>query len=122
MRTRDVGARERRAFFRDVSRLYDGAIVNVSIASPAIPPWDEVIAQPLRGVSDDGDDVILHIGAKSGRGLHLAHRIVDVESIRVQETDEGADVEIDINGTDHTRTVVRFLSPVLPELLDPGVE
>ena len=121
MRSRDIDREARRSFFRDLTRAHEGALVTMSVATAATPAWDEVIDQPLVGVSDDGNDVIVQIGTAKG-ALHLSHRIVDVESVRLQQSDEGADAEVDFNGTDDSRTVVRFHSPALPELLDPGVE
>lgn len=121
MRVREIEAPERRRFLEEVSRLHAGAIVTMSVGSPAVPLLDEVVAQPFRGISDDGNDVVVHIGT-NGSGPHFAHRIVGVDALRLQQTDEGADAEIDIAGADDTRTIVRFHSPLLPELLDPAVE
>ena len=121
MRLRDIEGPERGTFLRELSRLHAGAIVTMSVASPSVPVLDEVVAQPLRGISTDGSDVIVQIGA-NGSGPHFAHRIVGVDSLRLQQTDEGADAGIDIAGADDARTIVRFHSPVLPELLDPAVE
>ncbi|HEX9407070.1 MAG TPA: hypothetical protein VF975_07115 [Thermoanaerobaculia bacterium] len=43
-----------------------------------------------------------------------------MRTIRQQQTDEGADAALD--ATDGTRTIIRFRSPMLAELLDPSVE
>jgi hypothetical protein len=82
---------------------------------------DEVVDQPLRGISEDGDELVVHIG-NGAAAPHLGHRILHVRSLRLQQTAEGADAALDIDSIDGTRTVVRFRSPMLPEMLDKAVE
>jgi hypothetical protein len=121
MRTETVSPHRWRSFFRDFSLLHAGALVTVSVTEPGIGLEDEVANQPLRGISEDGDEIFIHIGDGSGH-THVEHRVEHVNTIQLQKTDEGADAAVDITSIDGTRTVVRFRSPALPELLDPGVE
>ncbi len=121
MRTRMVSHKERRSFFRDFSRIHNGAIVTLSVAEPGAGAHDEIVNQSLRGISEDRDEIFVHTGNGTDRP-HLARRVRNVDSVLLHQTDEGADTEVDIDSIDGSRTILRFRSPALPELLDPGVE
>jgi hypothetical protein len=121
MRTRLVSHKEWRSFFRDFSRVHNGAMVTISVAPPGDGPHDEIVNQSLRGISEDRDEIFVHTGNGADRP-HLARRVRNADCVLLQQTDEGADSEVDIDSIDGSRTIVRFRSPALPELLDPGVE
>ena len=121
MRTRMVSEKERRSFFRDLSRIHDGALVTISVVAPGAASHDEIVNQPLRGISEDRNEIFVLAGNGADR-QHLGRRIRDVDTVLLQQTDEGADTSVDITSIDGSRTIVRFRSPALPELLDPGVE
>ena len=121
MKTRMVAQPEWRSFFRDVSRIHDGALITISVAAPGVRPQKEDLIQSLRGISETRDDVFVHTGNPPARP-HLARCVRNVNAVLLRQTDEGADAEIDIDFFDGSRTIVRFRSPALPELLDPGVE
>jgi hypothetical protein len=116
-----VSEKDRQSFFRDFSRIHNGALVTVSVAAPGAGSHDEVVNESLRGISEDRDEIFVHTGDGRERP-HLARRVRNVDSVLLQQTDEGADAAVDIASVDGSRTVVRFRSPALPELLDPGVE
>lgn len=121
MRIRTLPMNEWHSFFRDFSRIHSGAIVTLQFSSRGAAPRDEVVNQPFRGISEDGDEVFVHLGDGHGHP-HLDRRMEHVDVIQLQQTDEGADASVDIASLDGTRTIVRFQSPALPELLDPNVE
>jgi hypothetical protein len=121
MKTRIVSPHEWRSFFRDFSRIHSGALITINVSGPGVGSHDEVVDQPFRGISEDGDEIFVHVGDGSEHP-HLERRVERVDAIRVQQTDEGADAAVEIASIDGTRTMVRFRSPALPELLDPAVE
>lgn len=108
-------------FFERVTRLHHGAIVTVNVSGALFGCQNAIVEQPLQGISGDGDDVLIHIGARR-RLDHIGHRIAHVRNVRLRQTDAGADAAVDFDANDGTRTVVRFRSPMLPDLLDPAVE
>jgi hypothetical protein len=121
MKARDIARSEWPQFFDRFSRLHGGAIVTVNVTGIPAGPQATIVSQPLRDISADGDDVLIHIGARR-RSDHLGHRVSRVRVVRLQQTDEGADAALDIDAADGTRTIVRFRSPMLPELLEAAVE
>jgi len=121
MRSQDIPIREWPSFFGRFSRLHEGALVTMSVSAPDTGAIDAMRDEPFAGISSDGDELIVHVGAHRERP-RLEHRILHVDSVRIQQTDEGADAEIDIDAMDGIRTIVRFRSPMQADLLDPGVE
>jgi hypothetical protein len=121
MKTRTLSRTEWHPFFRDLSRIHMGALVTLNVSGLGIGSHDEVVDQPFRGISEDGDEVFVHVG-NGNEHPHLERRMQHVDAIHVQQTDEGADAAVNISTIDGTQTSLRFRSPALPELLDPAVE
>ncbi len=121
MKVHEIARPEWSRFFHHFTRLHSGAIISMNVSGVRFGQHDAVVAQPLGGISEDGDDVLIHIGARR-RSDHLGHRVSNVRTIRLRQTPEGADAALDIDAADGTRTVVCFRSPMLPELLESAVE
>ena len=117
MTGRDIAPAERPAFFARFSRLHKGALITLRIEA-----HDEVVDQPFRGVSPDGEDLVIHTG--DGDGLpHHGHRVAHVANVRLEQTDEGgADAALEITSDDGLHTAVVFHSPMREDVLDPAVE
>jgi uncharacterized protein DUF5335 len=121
MHATEIVRRDWCRFLDRFTRLHSGAIVTVNVSGAMFGCQNTIIGQPLRGISAEGDDVLIDIGTR--RHLdHLGHRVPRVRAIHLQQTDEGADAALDFDATDGTRTMIRFRSPMIPELLDPSVE
>lgn len=112
MRERPIVNAERQPFFARFSELHAGALVTLRVGAR-----DEVVNRPFRRLSSDGTDVIVDAGE-----AHRGHRIPHVSSVRLQQTDEGADAAIALISEDGTSAEVRFRSPMRADLLDPAVE
>ena len=69
MRTQMVSHKEWQSFFRDFSRIHDGALITVSVAAPGKGSHDEVVNQSLRGINEDRDEIFVH----TGNGRERAH-------------------------------------------------
>jgi hypothetical protein len=75
---------------------------------------------PLEGITaeinDRGDDEI-EIITGSGTDAHLSHTITAPEHVWIKQTEEGADETLEIE-SGGGKTLVRFRSAVLPEMVD----
>ena len=120
MHTKNVPFNLWRTTLDDLSRAYDGALASLEIVSSEVGAANEVVDQPLRGITADGDGVT--IGFASPAGLHLQHRIDHPRDLRIVETDEGAVMAIELEEKEGTNTLLRFRSPMRPEIFDPAVE
>jgi hypothetical protein len=112
MNEQDIPAAGRQPFFARFSRLHQGALITLRVGAR-----DEVVNRPFRRLSIDGADVV--VDAIDGLG---SHRIPHVASVRLEQTDEGADAAVSMLSEDGTRAEVRFRSPMRADLLDPAVE
>lgn len=112
MSEREIAASDRNSFFATFSRLHAGSLVTLRVNAR-----DEAVDQPFRGLTLDGMDVVV----STGDGQHR-HHVPHVKSVRLEQTDEGADAAIAMTSDDGTRTDVRFRSPMRADLLDPAVE
>jgi len=106
----EISATDREQFFGTFSRLHDGAFITLRVNAR-----EEAVRKPFHGVSWEDGGLVVHAGSDSYRVFHVA-------KVRLEQTDEGADVAIAITSDDGTRTEVRFQSPVRADLLDPAVE
>jgi hypothetical protein len=113
---REIRTGERERFFESFNRLHGGAYASLRIGKD-----DQVVDEPFLGLSSDGDDVVVHVESRKKR-VHHGLRIPHVESVRLQQTDEGADAAVQMQSPGGLRTTLRFRSPMLPELLEPDVE
>lgn len=121
MTAHDIARPDWHRFLKQFSRLHSGAIVTMNVSGRGFGEFDAVVGQPLRSISRDGDDVLIHIEARR-LSDHLGHRVSNVRTIRLRQTGEGKDAALDIEASDGTRTIVSFRSPMLPELLESAVE
>lgn len=112
MTEQEIPTAERQPFLTRFSELHKGALITLRVGS-----HDEVVNRPFRRVSSDGTDIIVDAG-----DAHRGHRIPNVASVRLEQTDEGADAAIAMISDDGTRAEVRFRSPIRADLLDPAVE
>jgi hypothetical protein len=121
MRFRTIPTHDWYAFCGDFSRRHAGALVNMNVKGPGVAPRDEVINQPLRGISEDRGAVVVHIG-DGVHHLRLGHRVQHVDSIVLEQTEEGADAAVEIRSAEGDVALLKFRSPIITELLDPAVE
>ncbi len=71
-----------------------------------VAEWDEV----------QGDEIAIMIGAKPDD--HITHSISRPTEVSLEQTDEGADAALAIKSADGVTALLRFRSPMLPEMVD----
>lgn len=121
MRFRTIPPHDWYSFLGDFSRRHAGSLVTMNVKGPAVQPIDEVIDQPLRGISDDRGAIVIHIG-DGEHHPHIGHRLDHVDTVVLEQTNEGADAAVEIRSADGDVALVRFRSPIITEMLDPAVE
>jgi hypothetical protein len=120
MHTRHVPAVQWRQTLDDLSRTYDGMLVSLEIVGGELGAEEEVRDQPLRGITFDPAGVTVQI-EKAG-GIHLDHHVAQPQKLRIVETNEGAVMAVEIEGTGGMRSLVSFQSPLRPDVLNAAVE
>lgn len=120
MQTRQIPVAQWRSTLDDLSRTYDGMLVSLEVIGGDVGAEEEVRDQPLRGITSDRTGVTVQI-EKAG-GIHLDHHVARPQKLRIVETDEGAVLAVEIEAYGGFHSLVRFRSPMRPELLNAAVE
>ena len=108
----------------EFTRVHEWALVSIDIWTAGEGKRREVADLPLLGVSADRpgtDRTVLMSVACAGDG-HVTHVVHGVTRISVEQTTDGADSALLVDSADGTRTVLRFRTRVLPEIVDGSLQ
>lgn len=124
MKTREIPKEEWGKFFDNFSRRHEGWMVTLEILGAEIGAQVAEQELALNGIVDEWDDIkgnaiMIMVGAKPD--AHVTHTIGNATQVSLEQTDGGADVALAIKSADGTTALLRFRSPMLPELADPLV-
>ena len=107
-------------FFDSFSRQHEGWLATLEIFDTDLGAQEEARELPLTGISlssaKNEDGIALSLG--NDPGDHITHMISEPEQVWVETTSEGVNAALEIESKDRTKTLLRFRSPVLPELVD----
>ena len=121
MPTQEIPRKEWNNFFDTFSRQHEGWLATLEVFGPEIGAQEEARELPLEGVSiasgtNEPETIAISIG-KSPED-HLSHTIVEPAHVWLEQTEEGANAALEIESENETKTLLRFRSPVSPELVD----
>jgi hypothetical protein len=108
-------------FLDGFSRQHEGWLVTVEVLGAEIGAQVEAQELPLEGITAElkagGEDVInIMLGGKStGR---VTHNVPRPTHVRIEQTESGADMTLQIESGGGVTTLVRFRSAILPEMVD----
>jgi Family of unknown function (DUF5335) len=118
MPTREIAPESWREFFDSFSRIHDGWLATVEVLG-RLGAQVEAEDLPLRGVTADregnGTAITILLGDPDGE---VTHRVNHPTHVRLEQTEEGADVALQIESEEGETTLLRFRSAVLPEMVD----
>lgn len=121
MRTKEIPKNEWREFFDKFSRQHEGWLATLEILGSEIGAQVEERELALEGIVDEwdeiqGNEILIMVGAKPDD--HITHNISQPTEVGLEQTDEGADAALAIKSADGTTALLRFRSPMLPEMVD----
>ena len=121
MKTKEIPRTEWPKFFDNFSRQHDGWLATLEIFATDIGAQVEERELAFEGIVDEWDDasgnqIIIMMGAKPDD--HITHSITRPTFVSLELTDEGADAALAIKSDDGTTALLRFRSPMLPEMVD----
>jgi hypothetical protein len=124
MKTKEIPKNEWPEFFDSFSRQHEGWLVTLEIFGTDIGAQVEERELAFEGIVDEwdevqGNEIVIMIGAKPDD--HITHSISRPTQVSLEQTDEGADAALAIKSGDGTTTLLRFRSPMLPEMVDAVV-
>jgi hypothetical protein len=120
METREIPRGEWQSFFEVFSRQHEGWLATLETfgqeigaqAEPGELPLKSVTLTPVVGKSEA-------ITISRGKAQdHVEHTVIEPTHVWLVQTPEGANAALEIEAADETKTLLRFRSPVLPELVD----
>lgn len=121
MKTKEIRKSEWPEFFDSFSRQHSGWLVTLEILGSDVGAQVEEHDLAFEGIVDEWDEVqgnqiVLMMGAKPDD--HITHAISRPTEVSLEQTDEGADAALAIKSADGITALVRFRSPMLPEMVD----
>lgn len=107
------------------SAAHEGWLISIDVLASDLDAQPEVRDLPLVGIVAEvrGSDRTITISVVGPSGAEqLTHTVHAPTRVRVERTDEGADVAMQIESAEKTTTIVRFRTPALPETVDGMVK
>jgi|SRR5687767_15140100 len=121
MQTKEIPKDEWPKFLDNFSRNHEGWLVTLEIVGTELGAQVQERELALQGIVDDwdeihGNQIVIMFGEKPDD--HITHRIENPTQVSLEQTDGGADVALAIKSADGVMALLRFLSPILPEMAD----
>jgi len=118
MKTQEIPKNEWPKFFDNFSSKHQDWSVTLEILGTELGAQVQERELPLVGIVDerDGNRIVIMLGGKPND--HITHSIADATEVSLEQTEGGADVALAIKSADGVMALLRFLSPMVPEMLD----
>ena len=121
METQEIPRSEWRSFFEVFSRQHEGWLATLEIFGQEIGaqaehgelPLESITLTPVVGKSEA---ITINLGKVPKD--HVKNTVIEPTHVWLVQTSEGANAALEIESADETKTLLRFRSPVLPELVD----
>ena len=109
-----------RAKLDEFSTAHEGWRVSLEVLTPEIGAQPEIYELPLLGVvAEVGErSSAIMIAARSKEREQITHTIHTPTRVQLEQSDEGADMALEIQSADHETAILRFMSPALTETVD----
>ncbi|MCC7415546.1 MAG: DUF5335 family protein [Acidobacteria bacterium] len=110
MRTIEIPQRDWPRALDEFSAAHEGWLVSLDVLGSAIGAQPQFRELPLRGVTAEiaSSDPIITIAASRGDGEHITHIIHAPTHVRIERTNEGADVALQIESDEGDAAILRF--------------
>jgi hypothetical protein len=120
MRTIDVPRQDWTRTLDRFSAVHDGWLVSLEVIGPALGAQPQIRDLPLRGVTAEAAtrDPVITIAAASPNGDEITHVVHAPQRVQIEQTNEGADVALQIQSGDGTSSILRFKTIALADSVD----
>ena len=105
----------------EFTAIHEGWLVSLDVLGSTIGgAQSEIRDLPLLSVATDSADHEDAIAISAGRSAHehITHRVYAPTRVQLERREDGADVALQIESADGTRTILRFRAAALPETVD----
>lgn len=120
MRTIEIPLRDWSRALDEFSAVHEGWIVSLELLAPSLGAQPEIHDLPLLGITAETDapTPTITIAAARSSGDHITHAIHSPSRVRLERTEDGADVALQIESAEGTTAILRFRTAALPETVD----
>jgi hypothetical protein len=121
MPTEEIPREEWTNFFEGFSRQHEGWLATLEIFAPDVGAQRQARDLPLEGVSisssaDSPNSIAINLGNDPEN--HVTHTIAQPEHVWIETTSQGANLALEIESENQTKTLLRFRSALPPEMVD----
>ena len=122
MKIKEIPKEEWPKFFDSFSRRHEGWLVTLeSFGAEFGAAQIQETELAFEGIVDEwdeihGNQIVIMVGRKPDD--HITHSISRPTQVSLEQTDGGADVALAIKSADGVMALLRFRSPMLPEMVD----
>lgn len=120
MSTKEVTRNEWTRFFDIFSKQHEGWIATLEVFGDQIGAQTEAVELPFEGISigseNEPQSLVINLGGTTED--HVSHTVEQPRHVWLRQTEEGADDSLEIVEEGNQKTLLRFRSPMLPELVD----
>ena len=121
MTTQEIPRDDWSQFLDKFSRQHEGWLTTLEVFATDLGAQVEVRERPFEGItlasSVNGPEAIAISLGKSPED-HLTHTIAKPKRVWLEQTSAGANVALEIESQDETKTLLRFRSALPPEMVD----
>lgn len=120
MRTVEIPQKDWVRTLNEFSAIHEGWLVSLDVLAPTVGVRPQIRELPLRGVTAESGThgSAIMIAAARADGEHITHIIHSPTHVRIERTDEGADVALEIESDEGTAAILRFKTTALPNTVD----
>jgi hypothetical protein len=123
MTTKEVARNEWAIFFDTFSKQHEGWLATLEVFADELGAQTEALDLPFEGISLDSEDkpesLVINMGTSNAD--HVSHLVKRPTHVWLQQTAAGADDSVEIEAEDEQKVLLRFRSPMRPELVDAMV-
>lgn len=121
MKTQEIAKNEWSKFLKDFSSKHEDWSATLEIFGTELGAQVQEREMALSGIVDEwdeihGDQIVIMFGRKPDD--HITHIIRRSTQVSLEQTEGGEDVALAIKSADGVMALLRFLSPMLPEMAD----
>jgi hypothetical protein len=120
MRTQTIPQNQWPLFFDSFSRRHEGWLIDLEVFGTDVGAQVEEHQMTMEGITaeNEGTNFTISLMAGTRRDSHLTHTIDSPTEVSLELTDEGATAALAIKSADGQTSLLRFRSPMLPEMVD----
>jgi hypothetical protein len=121
MGTQEIPREEWKTFFDTFSRQHEGWLATLEVLGTEIGAQKEARDLPLEGITaalEGTSPGTIAISLGKTPEDHVTHTISGPSRVWLEQTSEGANAALEIESADEVKTLLRFRSALLSEMVD----